>query len=232
MRRTASLAILICAGVGLSGLALARGPDMAGGVAFKFGPDLANNSWRYISFPRRPGALFQASGNDTVLVQTNAGVGVLWHPVPARYANAGMARWRWRVTEGVGATDLTKKGGDDRALAIYFAFADDADAAGDVDLMELLSHEQGHLLIYVWGGAERPGTMLQLPYFNGRGRSIVKRAANAKAGVWFDELADVRGDFRRAFGRAPGRLVAVAVSSDADDTGGRNIAAVADLCVK
>ena len=95
--------------------------------------------------------------------------------------------------------------------------------------MELLSREQGHLLIYVWGG---PGTMLQLPYFNGRGRSIVKRAANAKAGVWFDELADVRGDFRRAFGRAPGRLVAVAVSSDADDTGGRNIAAVADLCVK
>lgn len=40
---------------------------------------------------------------------------------------------------------------------------------------------------------------------------------------------DVRGDFRVAFGRAPGSLVAVAVSSDSDDTGGLNIAAVADL---
>jgi hypothetical protein len=44
-------------------------------------------------------------------------------------------------------------------------------------------------------------------------------------------MAEVRDDFHRAFGHWPGRLVAVAVSSDSDDTGGLNIAAVADLCV-
>jgi len=232
MRGLGILAVLVCAGLGVSGLALAKGPNMAGGVSFKFGPDLAASDWRYMSFPRRRGANFSASGADTIIVQTNAGVGVLWHLVPQHSARAAMARWRWRVIEGVGPTDLTKKGGDDRTLAVYFAFADTADARGDVDLMDLLRSEQSHVLMYVWGGAANPGAILPLPYFNGRGRTMVKRAANTPVGQWFSESADVRDDFRRAFGQAPGRLVAVAVSTDADDTGGLNIAAVADLCVK
>lgn len=205
---------------------------MAGGVAFKFGPDLAASDWRYMSFPRRPGVAFTAHGEDTVIVQTNAGVGVLWHPVPRKVSKASKARWRWRVTKGVGPTDLTKKGGDDRTLAVYFAFTDEKVAVKDIDLMDLLRHKRGEVLMYVWGSGVKPGTMLPLPYFGGRGRTVVKRAANTKSGVWFDEKVDIRGDFRRAFGRAPGRLVAIAVSSDADDTGGLNVAAVADLCVK
>lgn len=231
MRRLSILAILLCAGLGLSGLALAQGPGMAGGMAFKFGPDLAASDWRYMSFPRRPGVKFTAHGDDTVIVQTNAGVGVLWHPVPRKVSKARKAQWRWRVTKGVGPTDLTKKGGDDRILAVYFAFTNDKVAVKDIDLMDLLRRGRGDVLMYVWGGAVKPGTMLPLPYFNGRGRTVVKRAANTKSGVWFDEKVDVRGDFRRAFGRTPGHLVAIAVSSDADDTGGLNVAALADLYV-
>jgi hypothetical protein len=231
MRPFRLIVIMMCAGLGVSGLALAKGPDMVGGVAFKFGPDLSASDWRYISFPRRPGAMFETRGEDTVLVQAKAGVGVLWHPVPPQVAGARKARWRWRVMGGVGPTDLTKKGGDDRALAIYFAFVEEGDMAHDVDLMDLLRHERGYLLVYVWGGAASPETVLPLPYFGGRGRTVVKRAANTPEGVWFNEMADVRGDFRRAFGRPPGRLVAIAVSSDSDDTGGINVAAVADLCV-
>lgn len=232
MRRLSILAILFSAGLGISGIALARGPGMAGGVAFKFGPDLVASDWRYMSFPRRPGVAFTAHGEDTVIVQTNAGVGVLWHPVPRKVSKASKARWRWRVTKGVGPTDLTKKGGDDRTLAVYFAFTDEKVAVKDIDLMDLLRHKRGEVLMYVWGSGVKPGTMLPLPYFGGRGRTVVKRAANTKSGVWFGEKVDIRGDFRRAFGRAPGRLVAIAVSSDADDTGGLNVAAVADLCVK
>jgi len=62
MRRTSILAILFSAGFGLSGLALAQGPGMAGGVAFKFGPDLAASDWRYMSFPTvRASSLLRAA---------------------------------------------------------------------------------------------------------------------------------------------------------------------------
>jgi hypothetical protein len=132
--------------------------------------------------------------------------------------------------EGVGPTDLAKKGGDDRALAVYFAFADE-DTSEQTDLLGLLREERGDLLVYVWGGIDRPGSVLPLPYFHARGTTMVKRAATAPKGVWFSEMADIRDDFRRAFGRAPGKLVAVAVSSDSDDTGDFNLAAVADFCI-
>lgn len=231
MRQFRLFAITASAALVVSGLALAKGPGMAGGVAFTFGPDLVASDWHYMGFPWRAGAAFKASSADAVTVETKAGVGILWHAVPLEVSGARKARWRWRVTKGVGPTDLTKKGGDDRPLALYFAFADE-DVPVMGDLTELLRRGQGHLLMYVWGGTEKPGTVLPLPYFDGRGRTVVKRPADTRVGVWFNEAVDVRGDFRRAFGRAPGRLVAVAVSTDADDTGGLNVAAVADLCVK
>ena len=228
----ATLTVLTVLGAGLlvTGFALAKGPGMAGGVTFKFGPDLTASNWRYVSFPRRPGADFQARGEDTVVVQTKAGVGLLWHPVPVWGSAASKAQWRWRVTHGVGPTDLAKKGGDDRVLAVYFAFAEDG--AEQSDPIDLLRQERGYLLVYVWGGAARPGTMLPSPYFDGRGRTVIRRAADAPADVWFSEAVEVRSDFRRAFGHEAGRLVAVAVSSDSDDTGDLNLAAVADFCIK
>ncbi|MGA9444421.1 MAG: DUF3047 domain-containing protein, partial [Methyloceanibacter sp.] len=137
-----------------------------------------------------------------------------------------------RKARGVGPTDLTRKGGDDRVLAVYFAFADQRGKRAGTDLQALLRSGRGDILMYVWGGAAKTGTIQKLPYFKGRGRSIVKRPADAAAGQWFAEDAAIAADFKRAFGKAPGRLVAIAVSSDADDTGGHNLAALADLYVK
>lgn len=202
---------------------------LAGPVAFMFGP---SNEWRSLSFPGRKAAEFKAGTAGTVVVQADSAVGVLWHPIPAALSRASSAQWRWRVTAGVGPTDLTKKGGDDRSLAIYFVFADGRETVGTVDLQQLLRRGEGFLLMYVWGDSISPGSILPFPYFDGRGRTIIKRTADAPLGVWFKETADVRGDFNSAFGRAPGRLVAVAVSGDSDDTRARIIAAVSDLVVK
>ena len=218
--------------VGLPGSVQARGPEMTGGFAFPFGPSLAAAGWKAVSFPGRSPATFTARGKDAVRVETAGGAGLLWRPAPASVARAERAKWRWRKARGVGPTDLSRKGGDDRVLAVYFAFADRRDKRAGTDLQALLRSGRGDILMYVWGGAAKAGTIHKLPYFKGRGRSIVKRPADAAAGQWFSEDAAIAADFKRAFGKAPGRLVAIAVSSDADDTGGHNLAALADLYVK
>jgi hypothetical protein len=202
---------------------------LAGPVAFKFGP---SNDWRSLSFPGRKAAEFRAENADTVVVRADSAVGVLWHPIPAAFSGASSAQWRWRVTVGAGPTDLTRKGGDDRTLAVYFVFADGRETVGTVDLQQLLQRGEGYLLMYVWGDSVSPGSILPSPYFDGHGRTIIKRTADAPRGVWFKETADVRGDFHSAFGRAPGRLVALAVSGDSDDTGARIIATVGGFVVK
>ena len=211
---------------------LARGPGVAAGLAIPFGPSLAAAGWQAVSFPGRPAARFTARGSDAVHIETAGGAGLLWRPLPASAAGATAATWRWRKALGVGPTDLSRKGGDDRLLAVYFAFVDPRDVSGRTDLKALLRSGRGDILMYVWGGQGRPGTVVNVPYFKGRGRAVVKQPADAAAETWFEEHAALVDDFRRAFGRPPGRLVAIALSSDADDTGGHNIAALADLYVK
>lgn len=223
MQRSCLVTIVLCVG-----LAIPIWPGVAGQAVLKFGPA---EDWRYLSFPGRQEAQFKASVRDSVIVHAEASLGVLWHPVPLELSGASSVQWRWRVLAGVGPTDLTKKGGDDRVLAVYFVFVDGFESLETGDLKQLL-RRGGYILMYVWGGSATPGTILPSPYFDGRGSTIVKRAADAPKSVWFKETAEVRTDFRRAFGRSPGKLVAVAVSSDSDDTNGLNIAAVADLDVK
>jgi len=218
--------------LGLTGTVLARGASMDGAIAIPFGPSLSASGWQAVSFPGRRAASFKAHGTDTVRVETAGGAGLLWRRAPAGVAGATKAMWRWRKALGVGPTDLSQKGGDDRLLAVYFAFADPGDKQAMTDLKGLLRSGRGDILMYVWGGGVRPGTIVKVPYFKGRGRAIVKRQAAAPAETWFVEDAALAADFQRAFGKPPGRLVAIALSSDADDTGGHNIAALADLYLK
>jgi Protein of unknown function (DUF3047) len=119
------------------GLAVSIWPARAGHIAFKFGPDLSANDWHYLSFPNRQGMQFSAIREDALIVRAESGVGVLWHRVPTELSGATHAQWRWRVAAGVGPTDLTKKGGDDRPLAVYFVFVDAPEAEGSSDLMEV-----------------------------------------------------------------------------------------------
>ena len=112
MQRSILVAIVWCVG-----LAIPIWSAVADQIAFRFGPA---NDWRYLSFPGRQAAEFRAGGANTVVVRADSAVGVLWHAIPQMLSGASIAQWRWRVTAGVGPTDLTKKGGDDRTLAIYF----------------------------------------------------------------------------------------------------------------
>jgi hypothetical protein len=60
---------------------------------------------------------------------------------------------------------------------------------------------------------------------------MVLRPAEARKGIWFDENVDLPEDYVRAFARTPPLLLAVAISSDSDDTGARNRAKLRDLTI-
>ena len=60
---------------------------------------------------------------------------------------------------------------------------------------------------------------------------MVLQLASVPKGTWFDEGVDLVGDYRRAFGAAPPLLLAVAISSNSDNTGGRNRAKLRNLFI-
>ena len=154
---------------------------------------------------------------------------MLWRALPRDFADGSTARWRWKVDRGVPATDLARKGADDRDIAVYFLFADDPATLDNPPTSLTGAMRKGRALVYVWGGNAAPGTAVESPHMRGRGQLVVKRPAGA--GGWENVSVDLRADFRRVFGREPGPLVGLGVSTDSDDTGTATRAALADLVI-
>jgi len=204
---------------------LAAPPAMA--EALRFEPGLPG--WSAVAFPGIAPARFTAAGDDTLLVATDSGAGLLWRPLSGATRQTRIARWRWRVDEGVAATDLTQRGADDRALGVYFVFGDRP--AGTSSAMELLASPSVTTLVYVFGGDKARGSVLPSPHMGARGKFIVLRPAATPKQIWFDETVELAADYARAFGRAMPALIGVAISSDSDDTRARNRAGVQGMVI-
>lgn len=133
---------------------------------------------------------------------------------------ARRAAWRWQVSESVPVTDLTRKGGDDRNLAVYFVFLPRAEALRlqGASPRRVLGARAARTLVYIWGGAGPRGQMQTSPYSGDRGRNVVLRAAGTGA---HSEQVDLTADHTRAFGTKTEALFGIGLSADSDDTATR-----------
>lgn len=185
-----------------------------------------DSSWKEQGFLRLFTNDYSFRGSQLDVVSDGT-VSLVWRAVQGRQRQATRATWRWRVSEGVPATDLTQKGGDDRNLALYFVFVDEETAASvsGGNARKLLRNPNTRALIYVWGGDHAPGAILPSPYHPGLRTKVLRTGAEGT----FSESVDLAADYRRAFGAAPGVLVGLGVSADSDDTDARVRASIADL---
>ena len=173
-------------------------------------------------------------GNDFALrggaldVVSDGTVSLVWSALPETAWDSTTAAWQWAVEESVPPTDLTRKGGDDRNLAVYFVFlpASDARSVRGAGIRRLLDNEQARVITYVWGGAHERGQMLPSPYLGARGRTVVLRPAGTGSA---SERVDLAADYGQAFGGQPPSIVGVAVSADSDHTDSEIRARVSDL---
>lgn len=157
-------------------------------------------------------------GGDTLSIASDGSVSLAYTRVPKALWGARRASWSWAVTQSVPATDLAKKGGDDRNASLYFVFLPtaEAEALGEgADVRKLLQSDSARVLLYVWGDSRPRGTMLPSPYLGSRGRTIILRDAGTGR---FAESVNLSADYKRAFGDTPGALVGLAASADSDDT--------------
>ena len=149
---------------------------------------------------------------------SNGTVSIAWGRAPQADWAATSASWSWNVTQSVPATDLSRKGGDDRNIAVYFVFVPQAVAAelASADIRALLGRSDVRVLQYAYGGNNAVGSVLPSPYGTaGTGVTIPLRQAGTGA---FNERVNLAADYTRAFGGSPGALIGLAVSGDSDDT--------------
>jgi hypothetical protein len=218
--------------IALSGLALCLGAVPAAAQAIAFGPNLASQGWKALNFPALPPARFAAQGASRLDIAAEKAASVIWRGLDEASWARRAASWRWRVEAGPPPTNLAAKGQDDRAIALYFVFARDEAAArsaiGSQSLTSALWWSSGSALVYVWGGAGPRDAVIPSPHMGASGKLILRQPAGADV-RWRAEAAQIRADFQRAFGREPGPLVGIAISSDSDDTGTRTRASIEGL---
>jgi len=170
-------------------------------------------------------------GQDLGLV-SDGSVSIAWSPVGRADWDTAGATWNWRVDQSVPATDLGRKGGDDRNISLYFVFVPES-IAPDLEgasIRSLLGNDDVRVLQYAWGGEHARGQVIPSPYGpQGQGVTIALRQAGTGS---FSESVDLAADFSRAFGREKGALVGLAVSGDSDDTDSMIRASIGNLSLR
>jgi hypothetical protein len=175
-------------------------------------------------------------GGTTVLrAEADGSMSGLVHRVRVPLSEYPTLRWRGKIRDVVAGADMATRAGDDYAARIYVLFDYPAQRLPFATRTRLRLAEALYgqpiptaALNYVWDNRQPAGTIRPNAYTD-RARMVVLRSGSAQAGEWQIETRDLAADFRAAFGEEPPDVVAVAVATDTDNTGGRATAWYGDI---
>ncbi len=202
-------------------LALVATPLAAGPVSFA-------NGWQEQKL-----SLFSSNDynfGNTLSMVSNGSVSIAWTRLPQSEWGANAASWAWTVDQSVPATDLSRKGGDDRNISVYFVFvpAEVAPSLSGAGIRSLLGRDDVRVIQYAWGGNHSRGQVIKSPYGRGGVTIPLRRASTGS----HSESVDLAADYARAFGGTKGALIGMAVSGDSDDTDSVIRAAIGNMTLR
>ncbi len=208
--------------LGLGAVAAAATPYAARANTISFG-----SGWEHLKFRSLKPNTFNTAGNAVTVVAEGTS-SILYRVLPSDLFGSRRAEWTWRVDSSVPPSDLNDTDDDDRNLGVFFVNASDEVAARirpGAGISRLMRSRHVQVLMYTWGGNNPLGTVIPSPQASGRLRNIVQRYPAAGE---FRESVDLAGDFQRVFGVDMRNLVALAVSSNSENSGSRVQAQVSE----
>ena len=214
-------------------LLLTLAPGMVHAV---IAPELEAEGWREVPNPNKKENVFSLTPEGAIEVVSNDSVSTLYQPAEVDIDEHPILTWRWRVDEPAPATDLSVKGTDDCALAVYVGFPFDPGQASFFERLKRPLVESwvgddapGRVLRYVFCGSHERGEVVESPYMGSAGVIRVLRSADSPTGEWFEERVDLAADYRAAFGAEPPDPTQLAIQADTDNTHSQSRAYIADL---
>ena len=198
-------------------------PAMAGANAVAF-----DTAWDHLTFRRLAPNRFELRQNTLTVISDGAS-SILYRILPPDLRTQTTASWTWEVESSAPPSDLSQIGNDDRNLGVFFVSMPEQDADGvreGSSISRLLRNRSARVLMYTWGGNQPPGTVVPSPHAPDRLRNLITRRPETGR---FSEMVDLTRDFPRVFNTPLERLVAVAVSSNSENTPTRVVAHVRNL---
>lgn len=169
--------------------------------------------------------LVSREGKTVVRAEAQSSASGLIHPLALDPGTWPLLQWRWKVDALIAKADNSQKHLEDAPARLVVSFDGDKDT---LPLHERLFFDNVRLLtgrqmpyatlMYIWGNRAPRETVIPNKHTS-RVRMIVVESGHDKLGSWQDIKRNVVEDYRRAFGEEPGRISAVGIMTDTDNTG-------------
>lgn len=197
---------------------------MSGGLHFR-AQDKAQ--WEAVSLPGKLRTAFKLDKlgpQQALQAHAQASASLLRQRVHVPPDKLGRLRFEWQVENLMPGADMAERDLDDSPVRLILAFDGDrsrfsAKNAMLSDLTEALTGEPlpYATLMYVWSNHQAVDSVIINPRTD-RVRKMVVDSGAAHLMQWRRYQRDVRADYEKAFGEAPGALLGVAIMTDSDNT--------------
>jgi len=201
--------------------------------------DLLPNGWsEWILHPTKKRTRYRVvvdADRSVVRAQADQSASGLIIPLNVDLKATPVIEWQWRAEGVITDADNAVSATEDAPLRIVLAFEGDKST---LPMRERLFAERVKLisgrdlpyasLMYIWGN-QRPAESLIANPHTSRIQKLVVDTGRSKLRQWRKHRRNIVADYRRAFGTDPGRLIAVAIMTDTDNTASKTSAYYGDI---
>lgn len=183
--------------------------------------------WQHFTLPGKKPTQFtytRMDGRDAMSVMAISSASMLRQVVRIEPGELDNVRFSWKVPSLIKDADMAVRETDDSPVRIVLAFEGDRSkfSAKNSMLSELSRALTGEempyaTLMYVWCNQREPGSVIINPRTD-RIRKMVVQSGPRQLNQWLDYTRNIREDYERAFGEAPGALVGIGIMTDSDNT--------------
>jgi hypothetical protein len=161
-------------------------------------------------------SLKRSDGRLALRAESNAAASGLYRKVNVDLDKTPVLNWTWKVDNVLAGADEHIRAGDDYSARVYVVFSGGP------------RFWRTRAINYVWSN-KQPVDSIWPNAFTGNARMIAVESGTGRVEQWVSERRDVRADYQRLFGEKPGRVDAVAIMTDTDNTGATAAAWYGDI---
>jgi len=199
------------------------------------------SEWRAMPLPGKPETVYtrcEYEGRPAWHAQSHAAASVWRRRADMAVTPATQVEFSWWVANTIAGADLSRAEVADSPVRVGFAFDGDLSRLSmrnrmQFQLVEALTGEAPPfaMLMYVWDNHAAIESVMHSTRSD-RLRKVVLECGDAHVRQWRDYRRNLFDDFQRAFGESPGRLTAVALMTDTDNTRGTTEAWYGDVILR
>jgi hypothetical protein len=163
---------------------------------------------------------------------------MLRKPLRVEPSQLGSVRFSWLLPQLIANADVGDRASDDSPVRLVLAFEGDRSTFSLKNAMlnelalTLTGEEMPYAtLMYVWCNRRPVGSVVH-NHRTDRIRQLVVESGSTGLQQWRDYERNIRADYEKVFGEAPGALVGIAVMTDSDNTKSTVLAHYGDISLR